>query len=318
MGDKPIFSYFTGQESEMLSFYRVPKLLMTSAYFKEISSDAKLLYGLALDRMSLSLKNGWFDNENRAYIYFSIEEVAELLNCGKNKAVKSMQELEAAGLIEKRRQGMGKSNVLYVKNFVIENGMQDFSNQTSMGETEDKESHKTKFLNITTRDSKIPQSKIPEVYDSGSNKNKSNNTDFSENNSNLILSMEDRMGGDEYSRYAQMIKENISLDILLERYPYEQELITGIFDLILETVLCQSDQILIASNRYPTELVKSKLLKLNSGHVEYVMDGLKSNTSKVRNIKKYLLAALFNAPTTISGYYQALVNYDMPQFAQSK
>ena len=136
MGDKPVFSYFTGNESEMLSFYRVPKLLMTNEFFKGISSDAKILYGLTLDRMSLSLKNGWFDEENRAYIYFSIEDVAELLNCGKNKAVKSMQELEKVGLIEKRRLGMGKSNVLYVKNFVIENGKQELINQTSEREPE--------------------------------------------------------------------------------------------------------------------------------------------------------------------------------------
>ncbi len=121
---------------------------------------------------------------------------------------------------------------------------------------------------------------------------------------------------DAYEQYSALIKDNIEFEIMLERYPFDTELITGIYELILETVLCQSEQILIASNRYPTELVRSKFLKLNSGHVEYVIDGLKSNTSKVRNIKKYLLAALFNAPTTISGYYQALVNHDMPQFAK--
>ena len=315
MGDKPVFSYFTDQQSEMLSFYRVPKLLMTSSYFKEISSDAKILYGITLDRMSLSLKNGWFDEENRAYIYFSIDEIAELLNCGKNKAVKSMQELEAIGLIEKRRQGMGKSNVLYVKNFVIENGMQEFTNQTTEGE-KSIESLNVKSLNVKMRDSRIPESKILEVYDSGSSYIKNNNTDCSYNHSNLILSMEDRKRSDAYEQYSALIKDNIEFEIMLERYPFDTELITGIYELIIETVLCQSEQILIASNRYPTELVKSKFLKLNSGHVEYVMDGLKSNTSKVRNIKKYLLAALFNAPTTISGYYQALVNHDMPQFAK--
>lgn len=317
MGDKPVFSYFTDQQSEMLSFYRVPKLLMTSSYFKEISSDAKILYGLTLDRMSLSLKNGWFDEENRAYIYFSIDEIAELLNCGKNKAVKSMQELEAIGLIEKRRQGMGKSNVLYVKNFVIENGMQEFINQTTEGE-KSIESLNVKSLNVKMRDSSIPENKILEVYDSGSSYIKTNNTDSSYTNSNLILSMEDRKRLDAYEQYSALIKDNIEFEIMLERYPFDTELITGIYELILETVLCQSEQILIASNRYPTELVRAKFLKLNSGHVEYVMDGLKSNTSKVRNIKKYLLAALFNAPTTISGYYQALVNHDMPQFAKAK
>ena len=311
MGDKPVFSYFTGNESEMLSFYRVPKLLMTNEFFKGISSDAKILYGLTLDRMSLSLKNGWFDEENRAYIYFSIDDIAELLNCGKNKAVKSMQELEAVGLIEKRRQGMGKSNVLYVKNFVIENGKQDFINQTSE-QGRQTESPNVKFLNVTKRDQ--------EVYDEGSSYNKTNNTESNVNKSNLILSMErrDGIGSDKYTQYAALIKQNIELDIMLERYPYDQELLTGIYELILETVLCQSEQILIASNRYPTELVRSKFLKLHSGHVEYVMDGLRSNTSRVRNIKKYLLAALFNAPTTMSGYYQAAVNADYPQFAKGR
>ena len=100
-----------------------------------------------------------------------------------------------------------------------------------------------------------------------------------------------------------------------ERYPYEKELIDGIYDLILETVLCKNDVIIVASNRYPAELVRSKFLKLNSSHIEYAIDCFKSNTTKVRNIKKYLLTTLFNAPSTISGYYQAEVNHDFPQYA---
>lgn len=102
-----------------------------------------------------------------------------------------------------------------------------------------------------------------------------------------------------------------------DRYPYDRELLEGIYDLILETVLCKSGTVLIARNEYPVQLVKSKFLKLHSGHIEYVVDCLKGNTSKVRNIKKYLLAALFNAPTTISGYYQAEVNHDMPQLVRN-
>lgn len=92
-------------------------------------------------------------------------------------------------------------------------------------------------------------------------------------------------------------------------------MLDGIFDLILETVLCKSESIVIVSNRYPTAVVKSKFLKLNSSHIEYVIDCFKANTTKVHNIKKYLLATLFNAPTTMSGYYQAEVNHDFPQFA---
>lgn len=114
--------------------------------------------------------------------------------------------------------------------------------------------------------------------------------------------------------YSELIKENLEIDILYQRYPYDIELLEGIFDLVLETVLCENESIVIASNKYPTVLVKSKFLKLNSSHIEYAIDCLKNNTSKVHNIKKYLLATLFNAPSTISGYYQAEVNCDMEQY----
>lgn len=118
MDQKLTFRYFYGNEADQYSFYRIPKLLFKNEYFKNLSSDAKILYGLMLDRMSLSIKNQWFDEQNRAYIYFSIEDIMELLNCGRNKAVKSLQELDdenGIGLIEKRRQGFGKANIIYVK-----------------------------------------------------------------------------------------------------------------------------------------------------------------------------------------------------------
>ena len=119
-----------------------------------------------------------------------------------------------------------------------------------------------------------------------------------------------------FKAYVQLIRENLAVDTLIEREPMDRELLERIYELVLETVMTSGQEIIIASNRYPAELVKSKFMKLNSGHVEYVVDSLKSNTTKVRNIKKYLLAALFNAPSTISGYYQAEVNHDMPQFAR--
>lgn len=116
------FHYFYGTEADQFSFYRIPKALFIDDYFKNLSSDAKILYGLMLDRMSLSIKNQWFDEQNKAYIYFSIEDIMELLNCGRNKAIKSMQELDdetGIGLIEKRRQGFGKVNIIYVKSFIM-------------------------------------------------------------------------------------------------------------------------------------------------------------------------------------------------------
>ena len=118
-----MFSYYYGCEAEQFSFYRIPKLLVTDERFRSISTDAKLLYGLMLDRMSLSIKNGWTDDLGRVYIYFPIEEVMELLHCKSEKATRLMAELDSKkgiGLIERVRQGQGKPSIIYVKNFVAD------------------------------------------------------------------------------------------------------------------------------------------------------------------------------------------------------
>lgn len=323
------FSYFYEQEADMFSFYRIPKLLFTDERFKELSTDAKVLYGLMLDRMSLSSKNQWYDREKKVFIYFSLEDVMELLNCKKNKAIDTMKELDAekgVGLIEKVRQGQGKPTMIYVKNF-MEKSEQKLEKQTSEEKQGISEVGKTNLLKLENPTSGSPFFGSLEVGKTNPNNLKYNNTEFNETESNRILSgMEsglrpdgDEMAmQDEMSAYAELIRENISLDVLLQGNPLDRELLVGIYELILETVLYKGERIVIASNVYPVELVKSKFLKLNDTHILYVLDCMKGNTTKVRNIKKYLLAALFNAPTTISGYYQSAVNHDMPEFAARK
>lgn len=323
------FSYFYEQEADMFSFYRIPKLLFTDDRFKDLSTDAKVLYGLMLDRMSLSSKNQWYDREKKVFIYFSLEDVMELLNCKKNKAIDTMKELDAekgVGLIEKVRQGQGKPTMIYVKNF-MEKSEQKLEKQTSGEKQGVSEVGKTNLLKLENPTSGSPFFGSLEVGKTNPNNLKYNNTEFNETESNHILSgMEsgmrpdgDKMAiQDEMSAYAGLIRENISLDVLLQGNSLDRELLEGIYELILETVLYKGERIVIASNVYPVELVKSKFLKLNDTHILYVLDCLKGNTTKVRNIKKYLLAALFNAPTTISGYYQSAVNHDMPEFAARK
>ena len=117
------FDYFYGKEAEQFSFYRVPKLLFTDKRFKGLSNDAKLLYGLMLDRMSLSVKNGWHDKEDRTYIIYTVDQIAEDLACGRDKAIKVSAELDCSKgirLIEKVKRGLGKPDIIYVKNFVID------------------------------------------------------------------------------------------------------------------------------------------------------------------------------------------------------
>lgn len=116
------FDYFPGMEAEQYSFYRIPKMLFTAEYFRSLSCETKVLYGLMLDRMGLSIRNRWIDEEDRVYIVFTVEEIAGLMDCGMQKAVKLVRELDAdkgIGLIEKKRLGLGKPNVIYVKNFML-------------------------------------------------------------------------------------------------------------------------------------------------------------------------------------------------------
>ena len=305
MDKKMKFKYFYGAEADQFSFYRIPKALFTDSYFKDLSSDAKILYGLMLDRMSLSIKNQWFDENNRAYIYFSIEDIMELLNCGRNKAIKSMQELDdetGIGLIEKRRQGFGKVNIIYVKTFMLE-------------KTEEKslEEELEKFKKQTSEKNE----ESTEVYISNPNYTNLSDTEMNYNKSNQIVSAdENRSDGDnpteEYQAYENLVKETVDYESLEVTHYDDMRQVDEIVNLIIETVMCKNDKILIASNWYPASLVKKKFLMLTYSHIEYVLHCMSGNTSKVKNIKKYLLAALFNAPSTMNGYYQAEVNHDMP------
>jgi hypothetical protein len=152
--------------------------------------------------MSLSLKNEWFDAEGRTYIYFSIEEIGGLLGCGKNKAVKSLQELDAEGgigLMEKCKKGQGKATRIYVKNFILDK-------EGTVSEVY--KSNLTEIHEFTKRESRIPQSKVQEVYEEGTNKTNIIKTDLSNTESHQILSGE-RMGRDwneEYKAYAEIIR----------------------------------------------------------------------------------------------------------------
>ena len=124
-GNKTDFDYYYGDESNQFSFYRIPRQFVTGEAFHKLSTDAKLLYGLLLDRMGLSLKNGWFDDAGRAFIYYTLEDIQNDLNCGHEKAVKLLSELDTGkrgiGLIERRKQGQGHPTKIYVKRFTTRN-----------------------------------------------------------------------------------------------------------------------------------------------------------------------------------------------------
>ena len=326
------FDYYYGSQADQFSFIRIPRMLLTEETFSSLTLQSKMLYSVLLDRMSLSMKNGWFDEENRVYIIYQISEIQSDLGFSKRKAMDYLAELETFGLVRKKKRGFGLPSIIYVKSFLIQ---KDYSGSVESGTSEGKQilSRSTDFctsdaIKCTSRGSgsgtsEVIKSTSQEVRESAPLKNKTNtnNTYQSEIKSNHILSADsDKMRCDPEQTdimraYEEIIKDNIEYDALLQANRFDEELVQGIFDLILETVVSQSETILIASERYPAALVKSKFLKLNYMHIDYVLSCMRGNTTKVKNIKKYLLATLFNAPTTIEGYYRAEVNADMPQFA---
>ena len=109
--------YFYGQSGELFAYFRIPKALFQDSRFRQLSTDARTLYGILLDRMSLSAKNGWLDEQGRVYIIYTVREVQESLCCAEHKAVKLFRELEQADLIERKRRGLGRPSLIYVKNF---------------------------------------------------------------------------------------------------------------------------------------------------------------------------------------------------------
>lgn len=116
-GGDPLNKFFTNLEAENYVFYKVPKALFTDKKYHSVSTDAKMLYGLLLDRMHLSVKNGWTDKYGRVYQYFTVKQAREFLRFGHEKICRLFSELEAAYLILRKRQGQGKPNIIYVKKF---------------------------------------------------------------------------------------------------------------------------------------------------------------------------------------------------------
>ncbi|MDD3415657.1 MAG: DUF6017 domain-containing protein [Lachnospiraceae bacterium] len=330
------FNYYYGSEADQFNFIRIPKSMITDPMFASLSLASKLLYGILLDRMNLSMKNRWFDSENKVYIIYQIAEIQEDMGLTEKMAIKHLKELESFGLVEKKRRGLGLPSLLYVKSFLVpkdysaedECSVEEAKTAGSLRTVEMASSRSVEIGSLRTagigglRTTIMEAQELPGQEALISN-TYLNNTNLNYTKSNQIISDQKDFRCDndemyEVTAYLDLIKVNIDYGILLERYPYDKELINGILDLMLETVLNQGKTILIASNQYPTQLVKSKFLKLDSNHIEYVIGCFQENTTKIKNIKKYILAALFNASTTINGYYQAEVNHELPQFTRNK
>lgn len=306
------FDYFYGPEdAEQYSFYRIPKRLITGEEFQEISTDAKLLYGLMLDRLQLSIKNHWMDDLNRVYIIYTVDEIMSEMHCATQKATKLLTELESkAGLIKRKRQGLGKPSLIYVLKF-----------STNCPQNSSESKFKT-FENQNSGDVKI---ETQEFRKSKGNNTDLNKTDFSKTDpiylsgkpepvSPHISVRIDGMGRDEMDErksYEEYFREQLAIDDLKISYPYDHGRIDEILELLVDTVCSKAKTIRCAGEDRPAEVVKSRFMKLEYSHIQYVLDCIHDNTTDIRNIKAYMLTTLYNAPITIDHYYQAKVNHDL-------
>ena len=301
------FEYFYGSQAEQFSFYRIPKVLFTDETLSGISVEAKVLYSFMLDRMSLSVKNCWFDEENRVYIFYTIDVILCDFGCAKQKALKLLDELEnGIGLIERKRQGLGRPNIIYVKNFIHNPKEKRYENQnTESMNIENQEvlnSNLQKYENHTSGGMKTELPGVPKS--NGSNTEKNNKTDNSE--TDLIYPAELQ----EEEQYRRYFKEALELEILEQGYPADKAVLYEILELLVETVTSRKKFLRICGEEKPKEVVKSRLMKLDSSHIQYILECLKENSTQIRNIKQYLLATLYNAPVTVDSYYSAQVRHE--------
>lgn len=327
------FDFHYGNESEQYTFFKVPKMLFTDEQFSMLSIEAKILYSIMLDRMSLSRFNGWTDNHNRIYIIFPISSVVDILNCGKGKACKLMKELNDIGLIERERRGLGKPDLIYVKKFTdqtenppkkhkeldIETGKyyednyeydnyleqlgnsEMISNQTSEYSKSNScvsEKEPQEFFNLDTNNTDSIKTDINKTNDSN-NKTIDNDMDVDKENARVIEAV--------YTK----IKEQISYDNLAKQYGMST--VNSFVENLVDVALIHDDgtMIEISKHKYPISLVKYRFSRIDYDVADYILDSIQHTSSKVKYLKRYMITTLFNACSTIDTKYQLDVNHDM-------
>lgn len=298
MDDNYKFDYFYGSQSEQFSFFRLPKVIVRGKRFKKLSSDAKILYGIMLDRMSLSRENKWVDQENRVYIIFTLNEVMKKFECCKRKAGSLMAELDTKsgiGLIEKKKQGLGKPDLIYLKNFIVQeeksfrSADEEITDET-MGQVLPLQSGKNMHLksgknmplqngnnmpplkstNMPPQDSKMMQSQSSMQVPA--NNTEYNKTDYSKTESINPIHQD---GTEAIEFYRKLVKENINFDDLCATISIlKRQMLDEIVELIVEVLAVNRRTLRIAGADYPYAFVKNRFLCLGQDHIEYVLSSL--------------------------------------------
>lgn len=318
-----------GFEELSAPFFKMPKCLFdrTGKYF-DMSVSAKLLYGLMLDRMSLSKANGWYDKDNRLYIIYSIDTVKETVGCGKNKAIKLLKELSDYGLIERIPRRCNLPDLIYVNEPNLpEVKKEPEQKQDSISIecvcVEERETLRDCSPNQTAEVSKASdgglKSKPPEVSKTNSNKTNSNKTEI---NNTLDIEIDRDMNDVSacVNRLKNRIKEQISYNDLVRNFPFDRPIIDEMVEGIMDIYMTRDAKayMTVSGQKYPVYYVKYRYSLLDCDRMEYILECLKKTGTKVNSIKRYMTAVLFNATSSCDLYYDRAVKADMRSDAARK
>ena len=334
------FDYFYGNEAEQFTFYRIPKILITSPHFKKISDSAKLLYGLMLDRMSLSIRNGWLDDDNRAYIFFTTNDVMEQMCCGTEKATKMLTELDSEkgiGLIERVKQGQGKPAIIYLKKFYE---LEDTARSTKLSEIESQdvqesknktfENRKTRLLKIESQDFRKSKNKTFENRKSGlseieslefrkskCNYNNINNTDINYiypiNQDNYNIQNSDTQTEEEwidrYTKTVDEIKKQIDYDYLINHA--ERDIVDEVVNIMAEVMTVYRPKYKIEGDFIEYNAVVNKFRQITAQKLEICLLAYSRKIQRIKNPKAYWISTLYNIPLTSGIVLQNMINSDI-------
>ena len=272
--------------SKTFSFFKFPRALIELPEFSSLSSDAKILFALILDRVDLSEKNAerFTDANGKIYVIYTVREIFRKLGCSHTTAVKITDELEIYGLIRKQHTGQGKANRILLTPDVLS------------------------VLNFGTPDSKnlnsaIQENGIQEFQNLESIYTDNNYTDISYTDSTI-----------NYDRAVEEIEEQIEADLIDKDADVVKEIV-----MIMADVMCgTSPSVKISGEDVPREIVVSHYRKLNSEHITFVIDNLEDSPKRIRNVKSYLTSALFSAPVTMASSVTAQYNYNVRNIGQGK
>ena len=315
--EKTMFDYFYANENEQYLFLQLPMMLIKDENFKPLTSDAKILYSLLLNRTSLSKKNDWRDEHGRVYIIYTVDEIMDDLNCCKMKAVKSMKELKAIGLVQTKRQGLNLPNLIYVMNFATELKYQPKYKKEPENIDEIRKYKKDTSGSI--------ENVLPEVSIIDPSNINNNNIDFIKidikSTSSHANEIEEKNDVDNdfipnHEIIKQQIQENIEYDnYVINNRKDDIELVDELVDCMLDVICTKDDTVKINGEEKNRNFVISQYMKLTSIDIDHIIYRYKAQKHKIQHLHSYLKTMLYTARQEVNHFYANQVKSDNLNFA---